>query len=260
MLIQATDFAHLRRELGVELQMGGADQWGNITAGLELIRRAAAGDAAATKTESEPAFALAYPLLLAPSGAKFGKSEGGDTIWLHADATTPYAFYQYWLNTDDRDVPVYLRWFTLFSPDEIAALESELAARPEARTAQRTLADDLTTRVHGRAAAREAEEISAAAFGGGPIGDPRILAALHAATDGFDFRAADTERGVVPFLVSSGTFSSNGEARRMIASGGVSLNEARVTAADAAVPDPIAGEWLVVRVGKRRLRVGRRVQ
>jgi tyrosyl-tRNA synthetase len=268
MLIQATDFAHLRREMDVELQMGGADQWGNITAGLELIRRAMAvagvdggGTAAGSAAPgSEAAFGLAYPLLLAPSGAKFGKSEGGDTIWLHPDATTPYAFYQYWLNTDDRDVPVYLRWFTLFSPDEIAALEAELASRPEARTAQRTLADDLTTRVHGRQAAREAEEISAAAFGGGPITDPRVLAALHAATDGFDYRAADAQAGLVPLLVSSGTFTSNGEARRMIASGGVTLNDARVTAADAPVPDPIAGEWLVVRVGKRRLRIGRRVE
>src|SRR5206468_1684289 len=133
MLIQATDFAHLRRTMGVELQMGGADQWGNITAGLELIRRQGIGgaDAPPASDGGEPAFALAYPLLLAPSGAKFGKSEGGDTVWLHADVTTPFAFYQYWLNTDDRDVPVYLRWFTTFAPDEIETLEGELADHPE---------------------------------------------------------------------------------------------------------------------------------
>jgi tyrosyl-tRNA synthetase len=257
MLIQATDYAHLHRTMGVELQMGGADQWGNITAGLELIRRqAVAGEAGEAGDE---AYALAYPLLLAPSGAKFGKSEGGDTIWLHASQTTPYAFYQYWLNTDDRDVSVYLRWFTLFEPDEIEALEAELAAHPEARTAQRRLAEDLTTRVHGADAAREAAAVSAAAFSGGAIEDPAVLTALHAATDGFDFRAEDARAGLVPLLVASGTFTSNGEARRMIASGGVTLNGARVTAADAPVPDPIAGEWLVVRVGKRRLRVGRLV-
>ncbi len=153
MLIQATDFAHLHRTMGVELQMGGADQWGNITAGLELIRRqgAMSGDAASPPSadDSEPAFALAYPLLLAPSGAKFGKSEGGDTIWLDESQTKPYAFYQHWLNTDDRDVSVYLRWFTTFAPDEIEGLEAELAAHPEARAAQRRLAEDLTSRVHG---------------------------------------------------------------------------------------------------------------
>jgi tyrosyl-tRNA synthetase len=263
MLIQATDFAHLHREMGVELQMGGADQWGNITAGLELMRRQAAmsGDSASPPASdgSEPAFALAYPLLLAPSGTKFGKSAGGDTVWLHPDGTSPYAFYQHWMNTDDRDVSIYLRWFTLFTPDEIEALEAELAAHPEARGAQRRLAEDLTTRVHGADAAAQAAAVSAAAFSGGPIEDPAVLATLHAATDGFDFTAAQAGAGLVPFLVSSGTFASNGEARRMIQSGGVSVNGARVSTSDAAVPEPIAGEWLVVRVGKRRLRVGRRV-
>jgi tyrosyl-tRNA synthetase len=271
MLIQAADFAHLHREMGVELQMGGADQWGNITAGLELIRRMAAdpreagpGESgtrapAAARPGGEPAFALAYPLLLAPSGAKFGKSEGGETIWLHPDGTTPFAFYQYWLNTDDRDIPIYLRWFTTFGPEEIEAHEIELAARPEARVTQRALAMDLTTRVHGREAAREAEAVSAAAFGGGPIEDPRLLAALHAATDGFDFRAADLAAGIVALLVASRTFASNAEARRMITGGGVTVNNVRVADPAAAVPVPIAGEWLVVRVGKRKLRVGRRV-
>jgi len=263
MLIQATDFAHLRRTMSVELQMGGADQWGNITAGLELIRRQAAmsGDSASPPASdgSEPAFALAYPLLLNPSGTKFGKSAGGDTVWLHESQTSPYAFYQHWLNSDDRDAPVYLRWFTTFDPDEIEALEAEVAAHPEARAAQRRLAEDLTTRVHGAGATRQASAISAAAFSGGPIEDPKVLAALHAATDGFDYRAEDAGAGLVSLLVSSGTFASNGEARRMIQSGGVSVNGSRVAAADTAVPDPIAGEWLVVRVGKRRLRVGRRV-
>jgi tyrosyl-tRNA synthetase len=276
MLIQATDFAHLHRTMGVELQMGGADQWGNITAGLELIRRTGVEDrgdaplgalepvgapdpAGARGPGAEPAFALAYPLLLAPSGTKFGKTESGDSIWLHPDGTTPFAFYQYWLNLDDRDVPTYLRWFTTFGPDEIAGLEADLAVRPEARGAQRALADDITTRVHGANAAREAADISAAAFGSGPIEDPRILAALYAATDGFDFRETEAAAGLVPLLVSSGTFASNGEARRMIASGGLSVNNARVESPGAPVPSPIAGKWLVIRVGKRKLRIGRRV-
>ncbi len=274
MLIQATDFAHLHQTMGVELQMGGADQWGNITAGLELIRRSAAAgggwadaapasagtsEPAGRDAGTEPAFALAYPLLLAPSGTKFGKSESGDSIWLHPDGTTPFAFYQYWLHTDDRDVPTYLRWFTTFGSDEIATLEGDLGSRPELRAAQRALADDITARVHGADAAREAAEISSAAFGSGPIEDPRVLAALHAATDGFDFRSADAASGLIPFLVTTGTFASNGEARRMIASGGLSLNNGRVTSPDAPVPPPIADEWLVIRVGKRKLRIGRKV-
>jgi tyrosyl-tRNA synthetase len=257
MLIQATDFAHLHRTLGVELQMGGADQYGNITAGLELIRRqAAAGDGDHGPAD---AYALAYPLLLTPSGAKFGKSEEGESIWLHPDGTSPYAFYQYWLNADDRDVPVYLRWFTTMSPDEIEGLETELAAHPEARAAQRALALDVTARVHGPEAAQSAVRASEAAFSGEPIDDPEVLATLHRATDGFEWRAADAGQGLVPFLVATGTFASRGEARRLVEGGGLTVNGARVTDPMSGVPEPIAGEWLVIRVGKRRLRVGRKV-
>ena len=252
MLLQAADFAHLRRSLGVELQMGGADQWGNITAGLELIRRTAAEPADAS------AYALAYPLLLNTSGAKFGKSESGESIWLDPERTSPYAFYQYWLNADDRDVSTYLRWFTTMEPDRIEALEAELARHPEGRAAQRALAVDITARVHGDDEARTAATVSEAAFGRGPVTDPRVLETLHAAADGFAFSDADVRAGLVPFLVASGTFASNGEARRMIAGGGVSVNDVRVASADEPVPELIAGEWLVVRVGKRRLRVGRR--
>ena len=258
MLIQATDFAHLHRTLGVELQMGGADQYGNITAGLELIRRQGAADAEGDAAKAE-AYALAYPLLLAPSGAKFGKSEDGDSVWLHRDGTSPYAFYQHWLNTDDRDMPVYLRWFTTMAPDEIEGLEADLAAHPEARAAQRALARDITGRVHGRAAADEAVRASEAAFSGGPIEDPAVLATLHRAADGFDWRAADAGEGLVPFLVATGTFASRSEARRMVEGGGLTINGSRVTDPASVVPEPIAGEWLVVRVGKRRLRVGRKV-
>jgi tyrosyl-tRNA synthetase len=248
MLIQATDFQHLYRELDCELQMGGADQWGNITAGLELIRRADAGEA----------FALAYPLLLNPSGSKFGKSESGDSVWLHADGTSPYAFYQHWLNTDDRDLPVYLRWFTTMEPGRIEELEALLAAHPERREAQRIFATDLTTRVHGAGAAARAVAASEAAFSGGPITDPAVLETLHAATDGFTWIGADADAGVIAFLVASGSFSSNGEARRAIANGGVTVNDVRLADPAAALPAPIAREWYVVRLGKRRVRVGRR--
>ena len=131
--------------------MGGADQWGNITAGLELIRRTSGAGTA----DADPAHGLAYKLLLSPSGTKFGKSEVGESVWLDPARTSPYAFYQYWLNTDDRDVGTYLRWFTELSRDEIEALEAELARAPEGRAAQRALALDITARTHGAAAAAQ---------------------------------------------------------------------------------------------------------
>jgi tyrosyl-tRNA synthetase len=254
MLIQATDFQHLHRELDCELQMGGADQWGNITAGLELIRRTSEA-----RPDGAPhAYAMAYPLLLNPSGAKFGKSETGDSVWLHVDGTSPYAFYQHWLNTDDRDVSTYLRWFTLFEPAQITALEAAMAEHPERREAQRALALDITSRVHGPELAGRAVAASEAAFSGSPISDPAILDTLHREADGFGFTADQAAAGPVAFLVGAGIASSNGEARRSIAGGAITINDQRLTDADAALPSPIAGEWYVVRIGKRRVRVGRR--
>ena len=258
-LIQATDFEHLHRTMGVDLQMGGADQWGNITAGLELIRRRAGLDEdAADRGADEPAHALAYKLLLSPSGAKFGKTEGGTSIWLDPERTSPYAFYQYWLNTDDRDVAVYLRWFTLLGRDEIESLEAASLTHPERRDAQRALARDVTARAHGKAAVTEAERVSAAAFSSEPIRDPAILAALHDALAGFSFTDADVAAGPLGVALASGLFSSTGEARRAIAQGGLSINDERVAGLEAPVPDAIAGEWLAVRFGKRKLAVGRR--
>ena len=254
MLIQATDYQHLYREQGCELQMGGADQWGNITAGLELIRRTSD-----PREDGAPhAYALAYPLLLNQSGAKFGKSETGDSVWLHADGTSPYAFYQHWLKTDDRDVSTYLRWFTTFEPARIVALEAEVAANPGRRQAQRELALDITTRVHGAELAGAAVRASEAAFSGAPIDDPAVLAILHRDADGFAWTAADAAAGPVEFLVASGSFASKGEARRAISGGGVTVNDRRLAESDAALPEPVAGEWYVVRLGKRRVRVGRR--
>jgi tyrosyl-tRNA synthetase len=253
MLIQSYDFQHLHRALDCELQMGGADQWGNITAGLELIRRTSE-----PRPDGAPnAFAMAYPLLLAPSGAKFGKSESGESVWLHADGTSPYAFYQHWLNTDDRDVSTYLRWFTTLEPERILELEASVAAAPGRREAQRALASDITARVHGEDAATQARAASAAAFSGGPITDPGVLETLHRAADGFSYAAADAADGPIGFLVATGSFASRGEARRAMAGGGVTINEQRLGDADAALPPPIAGEWYVVRLGKRRVRVGR---
>jgi len=255
MLLQAADFRHLHRERGVELQMGGADQWGNITAGLELIRRSAG---AAEGGGHDLAHGLAYTLLTKTSGEKFGKSAAGTSVWLDADRTSPYAFYQYWIERPDADAGQQIRFFTLLERGEIEVLEAEQAARPEARPVQRALAFDATARVHGEAAAEGARRTSEAVFARDPIRDPGVLETLHAELDGFAFRDDDLRAGVVSLLVGSGAFASNSEARRTIAQGGVTINDERVTSVDAPVPQPIAGEWLVVRVGKKRLRVGRR--
>ncbi|HET8784774.1 MAG TPA: tyrosine--tRNA ligase [Candidatus Limnocylindrales bacterium] len=253
MLLQAYDFWYLHRTMGVELQMGGADQWGNITAGLELIRRTSGvGEDAA----EQPAHGLAYRLLLSPSGTKFGKSASGDTIWLDADRTSPFDFYQYWLNTDDRDVVTYLLWFTEFDRERIGQLEAEVASRPEARAAQRALARDITARTHGEAAAAKAEADSEALFSGAPLEDPAALASLYASTGGFTFTAGALYAGVAALLADSGIVASRSEARRLIGGGGVTINGKRVVDA-AEVPVPIAGEWLDVRIGKRRREIGR---
>ena len=254
MLLQAYDFWHLHRSMGVELQMGGADQWGNITAGLELIRRTAGvGEDAA----QQPAHGLAYRLLLSPSGTKFGKSETGESVWLDADRTTPYAFYQYWLNTDDRDVGTYLRWFTELGRDEVAALDAAVVARPETREAQRALARDITARTHGEAGAATAIRDSEAMFASGTIPDPAVLASLYESTGGFTFEPGTEAAGAAALLADAGVFASRGEARRMIAGGGVTINGERVSD-PAFVPTPVAGEWLEVRIGKRRREIGRR--
>jgi len=258
MLLQSYDFAHMHRTIGVELQMGGADQWGNITAGLELIRRTSGagegGDAAETP---DPAHGLAYKLLLSPSGTKFGKSERGESVWLDPARTSPFAFYQYWLNTDDRDVGTYLRWFTELSRTEIEALEAEAARAPEGRPAQRALARDITVRTHGVDAADQAIAESAARFSGDAVSDGPTLAGMYASAGGFTFDPALLAEGVAVVLADAGLFASRGEARRMIAGGGVTLNGERVSD-PAAVPQPIDGEWLDVRIGKRRREIGRR--
>ncbi|HEU4880452.1 MAG TPA: tyrosine--tRNA ligase, partial [Gemmatimonadaceae bacterium] len=149
MLLQAYDFRELFKRDGVTLQVGGSDQWGNITAGLELIRR----------TEGGEAHAMTFPLVTNSSGTKFGKTEAG-SVWLDAERTSPYQFYQFWINVEDRDAARYLRFFTLLSRQEIEALEQQITERPQDRAAQHALAVDVTTRVHGSEAARIADEVS----------------------------------------------------------------------------------------------------
>jgi tyrosyl-tRNA synthetase len=264
MLLQAADFLHLHRSYGVELQCGGADQWGNITAGLELIRRTAGARHPDADGGPEPAHGLAYPLLLNASGAKFGKSESGESIWLDPALTSPYRFYQYWLDAEDRDVGTYLRWFTLFDRPRIEELEADLVAHPERHGAQRALAHDLTERTHGRGAAERVRRVSELVFGGDPVAaDAQTLADLAAeipASPWPEGEPADPARpglDLVEVLILAGTAASRGEARRLVEQGGVHVNgkpvrdpEERFTEADL-----LAGRYLLVRRGKRDQRL-----
>jgi tyrosyl-tRNA synthetase len=253
MLLQAADFLHLYRVGEVELQMGGADQWGNMTAGLELIRKEFGEEAGGR----DLAYALSYPLLTNPSGSKFGKTAAGTSVWLDPARTSPFAFYQYWLDADDRDVGKYLRTFTLFERTRIEELEAEQAAHPESRVAQRAMALDIAERVHGREEATKAVRVSEAAFAREPIRDPELLAMLYEAIGHFDFSREDVAGGALRLAVASGLFASNGEARRAIAQGGLSINDERVKAPEDTVPEPIAGRYLVVRMGKKAVWIGR---
>ena len=252
MLLQAADFLHLYRAADVELQMGGADQWGNITAGLELIRKEfGAGDG------QDLGYGLSYPLLTNSSGAKFGKTAAGTSVWLDSGRTSPFHFYQYWLDADDRDVGKYLRTFTLFGREKVEELEARQAAHPGTRVAQKAVAFDLTARVHGQDAAHKAVRIGEAAFSREPIRDPELLAGLYEAMDGFDYTAQDVTGGALRLAIVSGLYASNGDARRAMAQGGLSINDERVKAADDAVPAAIAGRYLVLRAGKKSVRIGR---
>jgi tyrosyl-tRNA synthetase len=264
MLLQAADFMHLHRSYGVELQCGGADQWGNITAGLELIRRTTGVRHADADGLPGPAHGLAYPLLLNASGAKFGKSESGESIWLDAALTSPYRFYQYWVDAEDRDIGTYLRWFTLFDRTQIEELEARQAEHPERRDAQRALARDLTERTHGRGAADRVARVSELLFGGDPVAaDAQTLADLAAEIPAAPWpEAGPVDPGqpgldLVEVLILAGTAASRGEARRLVEQGGIHVNgrpardlQARFTSADL-----LAGRFLLVRRGKRDHRV-----
>jgi tyrosyl-tRNA synthetase len=252
MLLQAADFLHLYRTGEVELQMGGADQWGNITAGLELIRKEfGAGDG------QDLAYGLSYPLLTNESGAKYGKTAAGTSVWLDPEKTSPFAFYQYWLDADDRDIGKYLRTFTLFDRARVEDLDSQQAAHPETRVAQRAMAFDITSRVHGEAEALKAVRVSEAAFSRDPIRDPEVLETLFGAIDHFEFTAADLAGGALAIGIVSGQYTSNGEARRAIQQGGLTINDERVKAPEDVVPAPIDGRFLVLRAGKKSMRIGR---
>ncbi|MES2180275.1 MAG: tyrosine--tRNA ligase [Gemmatimonadota bacterium] len=252
MLLQAYDFLELRRRDGVTLQLGGSDQWGNITAGIELIRR----------VDGVEAHGLTIPLVTSSTGAKFGKTEAG-AVWLDAERTSPYAFYQFWLATEDRDVGRYLRFFTLLDRPEIEALEAGAIAAPEQRIAQRALARDVTRRVHGDVALQAAEQVSGFFFGGL---DPNELteaafAILRADSPFADVSASaitsDADSGafdVLKLLTASGLAASNGAAKRLLEQGGVSVNKRKVAASERSIARDaalLAGGHIVIGKGKR---------
>ena len=251
MTLQSADFLQLYRQRAVEMQMGGADQWGNITAGLELIRRVVGRE----EGEEPPVFALCSPLLLTRDGKKMGKSEKG-AVYLDASMTSPYDFFQYWLNDEDTLVAQHLRWLTLKPADEIYAIEEDQEKRREARPAQRALAFDLTARVHGDDEAKRQVRVADAAFSGEPITDPDVLDVLYGAIDHYDFADGDNADALT-LAVASGLVASRSEGRRLIQQGGLSINGQRIADETTPVPDVIDDRYLVLRAGKKRLVIGR---
>jgi tyrosyl-tRNA synthetase len=246
MLLQAHDYAELHRRLGVTLQVGGSDQWGNMTAGLELIRR----------TEGKESHVLTFPLVTTASGQKFGKSEAG-AVYLDPARTSPYKFYQFWLGADDRDVGRWLRYFTFLTRDEITALDEATSARPEAREAQRALAADMTIRVHGESVLRTVESISQVLFG---KGDPQslsaeTLAAMAAEVPFAEVDAPADDAGVdaLDLIVATGLAKSRGDAKRLVEQGGVTVNGRKASMADRVTPREqwLAGAYLLVKKGSR---------
>jgi len=250
MTLQSADFLQLYRERGVEMQMGGADQWGNITAGLELIRRVVGRE----EGEEPAAFAMCSPLLLTSDGKKMGKSEKG-AVFLNGSMTSPYDFYQYWLNDDDALIGQHLRWLTLKDAAEIYEIEEQQEKSPGRRPAQRALAYDLTAHVHGKEEADRQVRVADAAFSGEPIVDPEVLDVLFEAIDHYEF-GPDISTAL-ELAVASGLVSSKSEGRRLVEQGGLQVNGERVSSTDGVLPERIDGRYLVLRAGKKRLLIAR---
>lgn len=251
MLLQAYDFLHLFDRHGCALQMGGSDQWGNILSGIDLVRR----------LRGQEAFALTWPLMTRSDGQKFGKSEAGN-VWLDANLTSPYEFFQFWRNTDDRDVIGYLKYFTLRSVEEIAAIDQEHAGAPEKRAAQQVLADEVTRLVHGADALARVQRTSAVLFGTGSftqLSAQELDEAFRSApstplpADALGTPAAS----LIEVLAAAGVCPSKGRARQDVTGGAVSINNVKVR--DAAhvigVDDVLPGGFVVLGKGKRNYHV-----
>ncbi|WP_205877983.1 tyrosine--tRNA ligase [Mycobacterium camsae] len=246
MLLQANDFVELHRRHGCALQIGGSDQWGNIIAGVRLVRQKLGA----------AVHALTVPLVTSADGKKFGKSTGGGSLWLDPQMTSPYAWYQYFVNTADADVIRYLRWFTFLSADELAELEQATSERPQQRAAQRRLATELTVLVHGEAATEAVQHASRALFGQGELDrldEPTLSSALRE-TSVAELKPGEPD-GIVDLLVATGLSESRKAARRTIGEGGVSVNNIRVSSDEWSPQssDFLHGRWLVLRRGKRNV-------
>ncbi len=244
LLLQSNDFLQLNRKYGCVLQIGGSDQWGNIIGGVDLIR----------KVDGASAHALTVPLVTSADGKKFGKSTGGGSVWLDPELTSPYAWYQYFVNTADADVVKFLKWFTFLSREEIEELEKITAEKPFLREAQKRLAQELTTLIHGADQTAAAELASKALFGRAELTDldEATLGAALRETGVAEF-ADGSEPTIVELLVQSGLADSNKAARRAVDEGGAYVNNQKVTDADwkPASADLLFGSWLVLRRGKK---------
>lgn len=242
-ILQSMDFHHLFKNEDVQLQIGGADQWGNITSGLDLIRKKEGPEA--------KAFGLTIPLMLKADGTKFGKTAGG-AIWLDPNKTTPFEFYQFWANTDDRDVIRYLKFFTFLTKEQIDALEEKVQTEPHKREAQRVLAEEMTKFVHSEEALEQAKKISAALFSG----DIKALTADEI-EQGFKdmptFHASKETKNIIDWLVDLGIEPSKRQAREDITNGAITLNGEKVTDTDMEVTteNSFDGRFMIVRKGKK---------
>lgn len=248
-LVQGTDFLHLYREANCKLQMGGSDQWGNITTGTELIRRVAGG----------AAFALTCPLIKKADGKKFGKTETGN-IWLDPERTSPYAFYQFWLNTSDQDAEKYIKIFTLLTQEEIASLVEEHTEAPHLRVLQKRLAKEVTIMVHSEAEYNAAIEASAILFGKATeeqlnsIDEKTFLAVFEGVPKFTVSRELlNEDQNTVDLLSDAGVFPSKGDLRRLIKGGGVSINKQKVASAESTLNSSnlIGEKYLLIQKGKK---------
>jgi tyrosyl-tRNA synthetase len=250
LLLQSFDYLRLYEKYHCTLQMGGSDQWGNITSGVDLIR----------KVHGIKAHALVWPLLMNANGTKFGKSEGG-AVWLDAGRTSPYRFYQFWMNADDKDVITYLKYFSLLTQAEIEGLASSLATQPEKREAQRTLAREVTRFVHGQAALDKAERASRILFGE-EISGLSLQDVLDVFADVPSIQLGSAQfsgegTGIADLVVAAGITQSKGDAKRLVQSGGIYLNNQRVNDLKYMVTleQAVEGQALILRKGQKEYRL-----
>ena len=245
-LLQSYDFLELYRREGCTVQMGGSDQWGNITSGIDLVRR----------IEGGPAYGVVFPLITSASGAKFGKSEAG-SLWLDPEMTSPFRFYQYWINVADADAVRYLNFFTLLSADEISGLRESLEAEPQARAAQEAMATDVTRRLHGEMGLASAQRATKALFSGVVEGlGADEIADVFADVPSSEFKKEELlgeGSSLVEMLTACGLASSKGDARRSIEGGGIYVNSVRVVdvSRQVTMDDAIDGSFVLLRKGKK---------